>query len=110
MNGIQSGKSFAFFYAMLGMLVMMAVAIPFTKLSIKLTWIDLLLLLLVVWISINKYWVHEIHCLSLSYFEMLGLVVLYLAIRLFAHQHTTILLLAICISGLAQAISDFAIL
>lgn len=105
-NGIQTAKSFNFFYSMLALLAVSAIGFLFTKgkLKLNITVIDVLLLTFVVWLKFNKYLLQEFHSLSLSYFELLGLVTLYIIVRTLKTKHALYLLLAICISGLVQAV------
>ncbi|MBN1186831.1 MAG: O-antigen ligase family protein [Bacteroidales bacterium] len=105
-NGIQTAKSFNFFYSVLGLMMLGSIAVLFhkRKLQLRITSIDMLLLLLVVWITINKYLIHDIYCLSLNYYELLGLSVLYVIIRSINKRYVLLFLISICISGAAQAI------
>jgi hypothetical protein len=129
MNGTQSGKFFFFTYSMMGILVLWSVLL-FTKKGFRLptfakakvdrqvsgfkfqvtgfklqvTGIDLFLILFVGWVSFNKYLLHDIHALSLRYFELLGLLTLYFIIRTLNSRYYIYLLLAICIGGTIQAV------
>ncbi|MDA3904673.1 MAG: hypothetical protein PF484_01220 [Bacteroidales bacterium] len=105
-NGIQTDKSFSFFYSILALVAISAIAILFrkNKLHINITIIDILLLAYVSWVSINKYLVHDVYCFSLKYYELLGLSVLYIIIRLINIKYYLLFLVAICISGTIQAI------
>jgi hypothetical protein len=106
MNGIQTAKSFNFFYGILVLLGIGAIGLLFKrdKLKINITLIDLLLLVYVSWLTINKYLVHEVHSFSLKYYELLGLSVLYLIIRFIDKKYYLLFLVSICISGTVQAV------
>lgn len=105
MNGTQSGKFFFFTYSLLGILILWSVGLLFKKeLNFHFTIIDLLLALFVGWVSLNKYLLHDVHALSLRYFELLGLSILYIVLRSINQKFHTFLLVAICIAGLVQAI------
>lgn len=83
MNGTQSGKFFFLTYSLLGILILWSVGLLFKKeLNFNFTIIDLLLALFVGWVSLNKYLLHDVHALSLRYFELLGLFILYVIIRM----------------------------
>jgi O-antigen ligase len=66
--------------------------------------VDVLLLAFVVWVTVNKYLLHDVHSLSLRYFELPGLVALYIIVRTLNKKYTLYLLLAICVSGTVQAV------
>ena len=105
MNGTQSGKFFFFTYSLLGILILWSVGLLFKKeINFHFTIIDLLLALFVGWVSLNKYLLHDVHALSLRYFELLGLFILYIIVRSVDRKLYTLFLVAICIAGLVQAI------
>ena len=105
MNGTQSGKFFFFIYSLLGILIFWSVGLLFKKeLNFHFTIIDLLLALLVGWVSLNKYLLHDVHALSLRYFELLGLFILYVIVRSVDRKYYTLFLVAICFAGLVQAV------
>lgn len=106
MNGIQTAKSFNFFYSILALAGIGSIALLFrkNKLQLNITIIDILLLAYVAWVSINKYLVHDVYSFSLKYYELLGLSVLYLIIRLINKKYYLFFLVSICISGTIQAI------
>ncbi|MBN1186625.1 MAG: O-antigen ligase family protein [Bacteroidales bacterium] len=105
-NGIQTAKSFNFLYGMLALAGIASIGFLFKsgKLKLNITAIDVLLLAFVVWLTLNKYLLQEFHSLSLRYFELLGLVVLYIILRTLKTKYALFLLLAICISGAVQAV------
>ena len=105
-NGIQTAKSFNFFYSMLALLAVAATGLLFTKgkLKLNITLIDVLLVAFVVWLTVNKYFLQGVHSFSLRYFELLGLVALYTIVRTLKTEYTLYLLLAICVSGAVQAV------
>ena len=105
-NGIQTAKSFNFFYCMFALLTVAALGLLFTKGKLKfyITLIDVLVLVFVVWLTVNKYLLHGVHALSLRYFELLGLMALYIIVRTLKTKHALYLLLAICVSGAVQAV------
>jgi len=105
MNGTQSGKFFLFIYSLLGILILCSVVLLFKKeLSFHFTIIDLLLTLFVGWVSLNNYLLHDVHALSLRYFELVGLFILYVIVRSVDRKYYTLFLVAICIAGLVQAV------
>lgn len=105
MHGTQSGKFFFFTYSMLGIFSLWSIIQLLKKeWSFKIHIIDILLLLFVAWVTINKYWLHEYHSLSLRYFELLGLSVLYLVLRSLPQKYFIYILLGICIGGSIQAV------
>jgi hypothetical protein len=106
MNGIQTAKSFNFFYGMFALVAIAILGFLFTKGKLKLSIcaVDVLLLAFVVWVTVNKYLLHDVHSLSLRYFELLGLVPLYIIVRTLNKKYTLHLLLAICVSGAVQAV------
>jgi len=106
MNGIQTAKSFNFFYSILFLVTIGSIVWMFKKDKPEsiITSIDILLLAYVSWVTINKFLVHEVHCFSLKYYELLGLSVLYIILRLIDKKYYLLLLVSICISGTIQAI------
>jgi tetratricopeptide (TPR) repeat protein len=106
MNGIQTAKSFNFFYGMFALVAIAILGFLFTKGKLKMSIcaVDVLLLAFVVWVTVNKYLLHDVHSLSLRYFELLGLVPLYIIVRTLNKKYTLHLLLAICVSGAVQAV------
>jgi hypothetical protein len=105
MNGTQSGKFFFFTYSLLGILILWSVGLLFKKeLNFHFTIIDLLLALFVGWVSLNKYLLHDVHALSLRYFELVGLFILYIIVRCVGRKYYILFLVAICIAGLVQAV------
>ena len=105
-NGIQTAKSFNFFYSTLILITIAALGILFKKerLKVKVTAIDILLLVFVAWLTLNKYLFQEFHSLSLRYFELLGLGTLYIIVRSLNTKYALYLLVSICIGGALQAV------
>ena len=102
MNGTQSGKFFFFTYSLLGILILWSVGLLFKKeLNFNFTIIDLLVVLFVGWVSLNKYLLHDVHALSLRYFELLGLFILYIIVRSVDRKLYTLFLVSICLWQLA---------
>ena len=106
MFGVQTAKTFYFLYGMAVLLVLFALGFWFKKGAIRfqLSIIDILFVCYVAWLSLNKFLVQEYASFSLKYFELLGLAVLYIVIRLAGSRKVLLILLAICISGAVQAI------
>jgi O-antigen polymerase len=105
MNGTQSGKFFFFTYSLFAILILWAVSFLFNRdFRFRTSIIDLLVLMFVAWVSIDKYLFHDIHSLSLRYFELLGLLVLYFIIRTINSKYYIFLLLSICVGGAIQAV------
>ncbi|MEI6866705.1 O-antigen ligase family protein [Flavicella sp.] len=66
--------------------------------------IDVLLLVFILYISINRYYIQSTYGFSIRYMELLGLCVVYIVLRRFTFLNYCWLLLAIVISGILQAV------
>ncbi len=66
--------------------------------------LDLVLLLLLVYISLNRYFIQSHFGFSIRYLELLGLSFLYVVLRSIGLKNYPCLLLAIVISGIIQAV------
>lgn len=104
--GIQTAKSFNFFYSIMVLVCIGSLGLLFKKDKVKLniTAIDLILLAFVGWVTLNKYLLHDVHAFSLRYFELLGLSVLYIIVRSVDRKYAALFLVTICISGIVQAV------
>ena len=72
--------------------------------TIKISKLDIILLLLVGYITINRYFFQFNFGFSLRYIELLGLGVLYFILRSLSYKNYIWLLLAVVISGIIQAV------
>ncbi len=72
--------------------------------AIQVSKLDIILLLLVGYITINRYLIQPDYGFSIRYMELLGLGVLYIILRDISYKNYVWLLLAIVISGIIQAI------
>lgn len=106
MFGIQTAKSFGFFYGLLALVGVCAIGFLFRnrEAQLKITSIDLLLVAFVGWVSVNKYVFHDVHSFSLGYFELLGLCALYFIVRASKPSNPILLMVAICMGGAVQAV------
>ncbi|RED94930.1 O-antigen ligase-like membrane protein [Marinoscillum furvescens DSM 4134] len=105
MHPTQTGKSIFFFYGMLVIGGLSAMRYVFTsELSVKVTMLDVVLLVLLVYITINRYWLQPIHGFSMKYYELMGLTVLYITLRSMPKRYYTYFLLAVILGGIIQAI------
>ena len=73
---------------------------PFNAFSI----IDGLLLVLLAWITVNKFVLYQNRATSLEYYEWISLLGLYAIVRCVPVKWQAMLLLAICVSGAIQSI------
>jgi tetratricopeptide (TPR) repeat protein len=104
-NETQSGKSFLFFLfiPVIFFIHMIGQALK-KEVSWNITAVDILLVLFEVWVSLNKFLLQSTHTLSLRYFELIGLLALYLVIRTLNKKYHLFILLAVCAGGAIQAI------
>src|SRR5690606_3295004 len=65
---------------------------------------DILLTVLVLYISINRYVMAEHTGFSMRFYELAGLVVLYIIVRSTSASSSKYILLAIVVSGIVQAV------
>ncbi|MBN2596922.1 MAG: O-antigen ligase family protein [Marinifilaceae bacterium] len=106
MFGIQTAKSFGFFYGLLVLVGFSAIGFLFRnrEAQLKITIIDLLLVAFVGWVTLNKYVFHDVRSFSLGYFELLGLCAFYFIVRAFKPMNPILLMVAICMGGAVQAV------
>lgn len=78
--------------------------INFKKQNIALSRLDIVFIVLVIYMSINRYLLQQDYSFSIRYIELIGLSFIYLVIRSFNIKKILWLLLAIVISGIIQAI------
>lgn len=74
------------------------------KLSFSLSKLDLILFVLVIYITINRYGIQSDFGFSIRYVELLGLSFLYIVLRNFPLKNNLLLLLIVVISGIFQAV------
>jgi O-antigen polymerase len=106
MKPTQTGKFFVFAYGLTLVVVLFLLHKLFSSKSIefRLTPLDLLLGLLFLYITINRYFLQEVWGFSLRYYELIGLAVLYFLLRQMPKTIYPWLMLAIIISGIVQAV------
>lgn len=72
--------------------------------TIHISKLDITLLMLIIYITFNRYFIQTEYSFSIRYIELLGLGILYLALRNISINSYTWLLLAIIVSGIIQAV------
>lgn len=103
-NGTQSGKFFFFGYSILVLAGIFSISQLFlNNRPFGITIIDIFFAAFILWISVNKFLLHEIHSFSFRYFELLLLGVFYLITRNIQAKYYTLLLIAVCIGAIVQA-------
>jgi hypothetical protein len=72
MQGIQTARLFGFFYGLLALAAVCAIGFLFRnqKAQLEITVIDLLLVVFLGWVSVNKYVFNDIDSYSLRYFDL----------------------------------------
>lgn len=102
----QTGKTFAFLLFMLVMVGVRATQCLFIKEStrLKVSYTDSLLLILLIYFMVNRYWIQDTFGFSFRLYELLGLAVCYFLLRSTNPQYYTWLLLAGIFGGLLQAV------
>ncbi|MBC9798556.1 O-antigen ligase family protein [Sinomicrobium weinanense] len=106
-NSTQTGKSIFFFYSVIFIVILTFVKLLFSPLIIRIKLLDGCLLILLFYISINRYWIQSVSGFSLRYYEFIGLSFLYLALRNTSFKALPYFLLSVCLSGILQAILGF---
>lgn len=76
-----------------------------SQLSISLSVIDVLLLVLLVYIVINRYYIHPVHGFSMRFMELIGLSICYVVLRRLPATIYPYLLLAIIAGGFLQVLN-----
>lgn len=100
-----TSKFIVFAYSCIIILSIGCILFVFSKpKAIRISRSDIALLLLVVYITINRYVVQPDFGFSLRFMELLGLGVLYAVLRIFPLRGYVWLLLAIVVSGILQSI------
>lgn len=72
--------------------------------TFSLTYLDMALTLLLIYITCNRYIIQQNYGFSIRYFELLGLILFYISVRLISVKHCYWLSLSIIVSGLVQAL------
>ncbi|MBT1709984.1 hypothetical protein KK062_17190 [Fulvivirgaceae bacterium PWU5] len=106
-NSVQTAKFIGFSYAILVLATVSAGQMLRPGTVFNITASDLILLLLVVYLSINRYFLQPHNAFSIGYYEMIGLSVLYAIIRQQPRSHHFLLLIATLLGGLAQVGTGF---
>ncbi|MFS4457309.1 O-antigen ligase family protein [Maribacter sp. 2304DJ31-5] len=72
--------------------------------AIRISKLDISLLLLLVYILVNRYLIQPDYAFSIRYFELIGLSLLYLVLRGISYKYYVWFLVVIVLSGIIQAI------
>ena len=98
-------KFIYFLYGSLILLGLYSLTIVFTKtISFSFSKLDIALFALVLYITLNRYFIQSHYGLSIRYIELLGLSFLYVVLRSIGLKNYPWLLLAVVVSGIIQAI------
>ncbi|WP_281299297.1 O-antigen ligase family protein [Flavobacterium limnophilum] len=98
-------KLIYFLYGNLILLGLYSFTLVFTKsISFSFSKIDIALLVLVLYITLNRYCIQSHYGFSIRYIELLGLSFLYVVLRNIGLKNYPWLLLAIVVSGIIQAV------
>lgn len=105
MNPTQTGKFTFFLY---GMLVIVGVVVIWLmgkrELSVGINLLDIVLFVLLAYVSANRFWIQPFYGFSLKYFELLGLSVLYIVFKNALTKSFIYLMLAVVAGGMLQAV------
>lgn len=105
MDGLQSGKFFFFSFSILLLIAVSSIRLLFSKNYVfRISAIDILFFVYVLWVCMNKLWLHSDTGFSFRFYELLLLYSLFLIIRNIEPVYYTTILLAICISAVVQAV------
>ncbi len=101
-----STKTIIFSYSMLAVIVLFVVHFLLSKniLTFNLSKLDIVLFLIFIYISTNRYLLNESHGFSLQYLDLVGLMFLYIVLRNFSVKQYLWLGITIMFSGLIQAL------
>lgn len=106
MHPTQTGKFFVFAYGLMAVIVLFLLHRLFSPRTIKLrvSLLDILLGILFLYISINRYLLQEIWGFSLRYYELIGLAFLYVLLRQMDRKISPWLIMTVILSGIIQAV------
>lgn len=106
MQPTQTGKFFGFAYLLCGATIFLLVHKLFKAptFTVKVTLIDFILGLLLLYITVNRFLFQETWGFSLRYNELLGLGILYVLLRQMGKKIYPWLFIAVIISGIIQAV------
>ncbi|KJD35667.1 hypothetical protein PW52_07940 [Tamlana sedimentorum] len=105
-NSTITSKTIFFLYALiitLGFCMLQMISDNSKLLVFKVSRLDVLLTLLLIFVSVNRYFFQPNYGFSIRYIELLGLSVLYVILRRLYFNSFVWLLLAITLSGIIQA-------
>lgn len=103
-----TSKLVIFQYAIISLIILCIVEILYSKKIIFLfSKIDIALVILAVYINVNRYFIQSHYGFSIRFLELLGLIVFYFILRLNSFRHFFWLLLCIVISGMIQALHGY---
>jgi O-antigen polymerase len=98
-------KTIYFLYASIILFGLYSFTIVYTKsISFSFSKIDVALLILVIYITLNRYYIQSHYGFSIRYIELLGLSFLYVVLRNIGLKNYPWLLFAIVVSGIIQAV------
>jgi len=103
----QTSKYFAFSYTLIAVIGISLLKIIFqnSPIRISITIIDILLGILFLYITTNRYFLQEVAGFSLRYYELISLSILYITLRQINKKEVFLwILLAVIISGIIQAV------
>ena len=100
-----TSKSICFFYGCIILIGFYTIQLVGKEtFSFSITKLDIALLFLVAYITLNRYFIQIIFGFSIRYLELIGLVIFYISLRKLSLQKQSWLLLVITISGIIQAL------
>ncbi len=104
-NATQTGKFIFFAYTMIGISFLFVIQqLVKQEIKIKLSVLDVLLIVLLAYIIINRYFIQDIYSFSLRFYELIGLAVLYVIFRSIPRNYYIFFLLAVIVGGIIQAV------
>jgi tetratricopeptide (TPR) repeat protein len=105
-NPTESSKLIFFYYALLILITLVLVHLVVTKsLRIHITAADLFFLFLVIYIFLDRYIFQSYSGFSLKFYQLIGLILLYVILRRFYVSEYVYLLLAVLAGSIIQAIN-----
>jgi O-antigen polymerase len=104
MFGNQSSKLLMLLGVLPFLLLLGSAKIITKPLHIKITWLDLALAFYFLYLVFSRFFISEIHSLSIPFLELISIAILYVILRMLDNNAYQILLFIIMISGGLQAI------
>lgn len=104
-NSTITSKFIFFAFGCMVLLGLLTAIIFLTRpISVQISKLDIILLFLVLYITLNRYVLQPEYGFSIRYMELLGLTLIYLAVRIITARLCVFLLLAIIVSGTIKAV------